>query len=114
MPNPFQVLIGQYRLGDLQTHVFACIQGVQQIRPGTDQTDQGHDQFLPDGIDGRIGHLGEVLFEVGGKMFRPQRQHRRWIVSAHGAGGFLSGHDHRRQQELDVLLAVAEGLLVVQ
>ena len=62
--DAFDVTIGEYRLIYLQAHVFAGRFRSQQIRARPDQRNQGHDQFFTDRIDRRVGHLGEVLFEV--------------------------------------------------
>ena len=47
-------------------------------------------------------------------MLGPARQHRGRVVRAHGAHRLLSRRHHGQEQELDVFLAVAEGLLGVE
>jgi hypothetical protein len=109
--DALQVLVGQHRLVDLQTPVLAGLVETEQVRPRADQRHQRHDQLLADRVDGRVGDLGEVLLEVGRQVLGARREHRRRVVRPHGADRLLAGQHHRRQQELDVLLAVAEGLL---
>ncbi len=62
--DAFQILIGEDGLMDLQAHVAAGLIQVQQVGARPDEGHQGHHQLLADGIDGRIGNLGEVLLEI--------------------------------------------------
>ena len=87
---------------------------VEQVRPRSDDRHQAHHQFLADRVDRRVGHLREVLLEIGEQGLRPVRQRRDRRVVAHGADGFLAGRRHRRHQDLQVFLGVAEHLLAVQ
>ena len=112
--DALQILVGQDRLGDFQAHVPAAGVQPQQVGARPDQRHQRHDQFLADGVDGRVGDLGEVLLEVVEQRLGLVRQHRHRVVGAHGADGFLAGDGHGRHQHADVFLGVAEGLLAVQ
>ena len=114
MTDFFQVDIRQDRLADLQAFVGAAGMQVEKIRPGADQGHQRHHRFLADRVDGRIGDLGKVLVEIVVKQFRTIRQHRRRNVPAHGPDRFLALGGHGREEELDIFLVVAEGLLTVQ
>ena len=87
---------------------------VEQVRPRPDDGHQAHDQFLADRVDRRIGHLGEVLLEIGEQRFRPVRQRRDRRVVAHRADRFLAGRRHRRHQDFQVFLGVAEHLLAIE
>ena len=109
-----QVLVGEDRLAHFQPlgvrHAFQ----IEQIRPRPDDGDQAHHQLFADRIDRRVGHLREVLLEIGEQRLRLVRQRRDRRVVAHGADRFLAGGGHRRHQELQVFLGVAERLLAIE
>lgn len=86
----------------------------QQIRPRADQRHQRHHQLLANRIDGRVGHLGEILLEISREMLRPAGQHRRRIIRPHGTDRLLARQHHGREQELNILLGITEGLLGMQ
>ena len=112
--DALQVLVGQDRLGHLEAHVRGRALEVQQVGARTDEGDQRHDQLLADRVDRRVRHLREVLLEIGIEHLRPVGQRRDRRVVAHGAHGLLAGLGHRRHQNFEVFLRVAEGLLPVQ
>ena len=87
---------------------------VEQVRPRPDDRDEAHDQFLADRVDRRVGHLREVLLEVGEQQLRLVGQRRDRRVVAHRADGFLAGRRHRRHQDFQVFLGVAERLLAIE
>ena len=110
----FQVGIGEDRLAHLQALGVRQAFQIEQIRPRPDDGDQAHHQLFADRIDRRIGHLREVLLEIGEQRLRLVRQRRNRRVVAHGADRFLAGGGHRRHQELQVFLRVTEGLLAIE
>ncbi len=81
---------------------------VQQVAAGAQQHGQGHHPGLPQGIDGRVRHLGEALLEEIVKGAGPSGEHRQRRVIAHGADGLLTGPGHRAKQEGQLLRRVAE------
>ncbi len=87
---------------------------IEQVRPRPDDRDQAHHQFFADRIDRRVGDLREVLLEVGEQLLRLVRQRRDRRVVAHRARGFLAGGRHRRHQDVDVFLRIAERLLAIE
>ena len=87
---------------------------IEQVRPRPDDRDEAHDQFLADRVDRRVGHLREVLLEIGEQQLRLVRQRRNRRVVAHGADRFLAGRRHRRHQDFQVFLGVAERLLAIE
>ena len=109
-----QVRVGEDRLPHLQTLEARAAFEVEQVRPRPDDRHQAHDQFFANWIDRRVGHLREVLLEIGEQQlgFVGQRRDRR--VVAHGADRLLALHRHRRHQDAQVLLRVAEGLLAIE
>jgi hypothetical protein len=79
-----------------------------------DEGHQRHHQLLADRVDRRVGHLREVLLEVVVE--------RLGLLDSTASGvslpiepiGFLAGLRHRLEDELDVFLGVAEGLLAIE
>ncbi len=59
-----QVRVRQDGVIHLQPQVVATVVYAQQVWTRPDQGHQRHHQFLADGVDGRVGDLGEVLLEV--------------------------------------------------
>ncbi len=114
LADALQVFIGENGLVHFQAHVTARLIQVQQVGARTDERHQGHHQFLADGIDGRIGDLGEVLLEIVEQGLGPIGEHRQGVVGPHGTHRLLAGDGHGRHEELEVLLGVTEGLLAVQ
>ena len=110
----FQVGIGEDRLPDFQALELRQAFQIEQVRPRPDDRDEAHDQFFADRIDRRIGHLGEVLFEISEQQLRPVRQRRDRRIVAHGADRFFAGRRHRRHQDFEIFLGVAEGLLAIE
>ena len=110
----FQIGVGQDRLMHFQPlgvrHAFE----IEQVRPRPDDRDEAHHQFLADRIDRRVGHLGEVLLEIGEQQLRLVGQRRDRRVVAHGADRLFAGRRHRRHQDLEVFLGVAERLLAIE
>ncbi len=109
-----QVLVGEDRLAHLEALAGAVAVEVEQVRPRADERHQAHDQFLADRVDRRVGDLGEVLLEIGVEQPRLVGEHRDRRVVAHGADRFLACHRHRRHQEVQVFLGVAERLLAIE
>ena len=85
-----------------------CRQGVAL---GTDRRAERGDELLADRVERRVGHLREELGEVVEEQPRPLRQHGDRGVGAHGAQGLSPGLRHRAEQDPQLLLRVAEGLL---
>ena len=110
----FQVRIGQDRLPHFEPLGRGHALQVEQVRPRPDDRDEAHDELLADRIDRRVGDLREILLEVGEQRLRPVRQRGDRRVVAHRARGFFAGRRHRRHQDGDVFLAVAERLLPVE
>ena len=86
----------------------------EQVRPRADHRDQRHHQLLADRIDRRVGDLGEVLLEIVVEQLGLVGQHGDRRVGAHRADRIVAGLRHRLQEELQVLLGVAEGLLAIE
>ena len=108
-----QIGVGQDRVRHFQPVVRAGLMA-QQVRPRTDHRDQRHHQLLADRIDRRVGDLGEVLLEVVVEQLGLGREHRERRVGAHRAHRIIAVARHRLQEELQVLLRVAEHLLLAQ
>jgi hypothetical protein len=102
------------RLAHFQPHRRVDLVDVQQVRLGADEGHQRHHDRFADRVDRRVGHLREQLLEVVVQRLVLVGQHGQRAVVAHRADALLAGLRHRRHQELDVFLGVAEGLLAVQ
>ena len=85
-----EVGVGQDGLVRLQAHMGVDVVQLQEVRPGPDHGHQAHDQRLTNGVDGRVGDLGEPLTEVAEEQLRPVGHGCDGRVVAHGAGGFVS------------------------
>ena len=72
------------------------------------------DELLADGVERRVGHLGEQLLEVVEQQPRPVGQHGDRRVGAHRADRLAAGPRHRRDEDLQLLVRVAEDLLAAQ
>jgi hypothetical protein len=97
------------RLGDVRFVVDR-----EEIRPRPDERHERHHELLADRIDRRVRDLREELLEVVVEDLRAIGQHRQRGVVAHRAQRFLAGLEHRSEQDLDVLLRVAERLLAIE
>ncbi len=63
---------------------------VEDVALGADVADERHDQLFANGIDGRIGDLGEELPEVVEERLRAVGQAGERRVGAHGADGLFA------------------------
>ena len=106
-----QVGLADHRVGQ---HDLAAGRGpgVEQVVLGPDRGPQRGDQLLPDGVQRRVGDLREQLGEVVEQQPRPVRQDGQRRVGAHGADRLGPGARHGRQHHPQLLLGVAEGLLL--
>ena len=69
------------------------------------------DQFLPDGVQGRVGHLGKKLLEVMEEQLRLVGQDGQRRVVAHGPDGFSARGGHGTHEDLQLFARVSEGPL---
>ena len=109
-----QVGVGEDRLPNFQPLDLRQTLQIEQVWPRPDDRHQAHDQLLADRVNRRVRHLGEVLFEISEQQLRPVGQRRDRRIVAHGADRFLTGRRHRRHQDFEVFLGVAEGLLAIE
>ena len=102
-----QLVIGEH--GPRQHDLVAGLRpGSQQVALGADRRRQRGDELLPDGIERRVGDLGEELAEIVVKETRPARQHGQGRVVAHRGQRFGPRAHHRLEDEADLLLRIAE------
>ena len=83
---------------------------VEHVALGSDGGLQAGDHLLADGVQRRVGHLGEQLLEVV-EQHPAGREHGDRGVGAHRADRLGPGARHRRDQQAELLVGVAEGLL---
>ena len=82
------------------------------LRPDR-RADRGDDLFA-DGVERRVGDLGEQLLEVVEQQTRPLAEHGDRRVGAHRADRLGAGLGHRGDDDLQLLVGVAEHLLAAQ
>ena len=85
--------------------------GVEQVRLRPDGSRQRRDQLLADGVERRVGHLREHLREVVEQQPRLVAQRRDRGVGPHRPDRLGTAVRHRREQDAELLLGVAEDLL---
>ena len=85
--------------------------GLQQVALRAERGAQRGDQLLADGVQRRVGDLREQLGEVVEEQPRALGERGDRRVGAHGADRLGAGPGHRREDDAQLLLGVAEGLL---
>ena len=70
---------------------------------------EGHHEIFADGIDGRVGDLGEELFEISKEHFGLAREHRQGGIVTHGVDGLLSGRGHGSEDHVELFLTETVG-----
>ena len=105
-----QLGVAQDRL--LQHDLAARVGGrVEQVALRADGALQAGDHLFADRIQRRVGHLGEHLLEVVVKHARTGREHRDRRVGAHRTQRLGTGACHRRHQQVELFVGIAEHLL---
>ena len=110
----FEVRVGQDRLAHFQTLALGVALAVEDVGARADEGHEAHDELLADRIDRRVGHLREVLLEIAVEQLRLVGEDGDGRIRAHGAHALLARHRHGREQDREVFLRVAEGLLAVE
>ncbi len=110
----FEIGVGQDRLAHFEPLARTVAVEVEDVGARADEADEAHHRFLADRVDRRVGDLGEVLLEIGVEQLALVGHGRDRRVGAHRARGFLAGGGHRRQDQLQIFLGVAEGLLQIE
>jgi hypothetical protein len=87
---------------------------IEQVSLGADRRPHRRHQFLADRVERRVGDLREQLLEIVVEQARPVRQDGERGVGAHRADRLLAVVGHRREQQAQVLVRVAERLLPLQ
>ncbi len=93
--NLFEIRIRQDRLAHFEALAPRCAFQVEYVRPRSDERHEAHHQLFADRIDRRVGHLREVLLEIGVEHFRMVGERRDRRVRSHRADRFLARHRHR-------------------
>ena len=102
-------LVGKNGMRDAQP-VGVLFGGLQQVPFRAAVAVQRHDDLFPDGVDGRVGDLGEALLEVVVEHARLVGHHRQRRVVAHGAERVAQLPDQGLQHDLHGLDGIAEGV----
>ena len=103
-----QLGVGQY--GVRQSHHLAVRFARQQDvhAHGADVLAQRHDQFLTYRVDGRVGHLGELLAEIVEQQLGLVGEHGQRGVVPHGSGRLRPARCHRDERAFDVFACITE------
>ena len=97
-----EVVVADDRVG--QGNLAArCRLGLEQVALRPDGGFEGGDELLADGVEGRVGHLGEKLGEIVVEKARPLGEHGNRGVGAHGADRLGPRTRHRLDDEPQLL-----------
>ncbi len=109
-PQFLQLLVGED--GRVQfDHAAGLGRGLQQIAFRAQGGLARGDDLLADGVYGRVGDLGEELFEIVVQKLRLVGEHGQGCVRAHGPDGLHPVLGHGLHEDPQVLVRVSEGLL---
>ena len=86
---------------------------LEQVALRPDRRLHRRHQLLADRVERRVGDLREQLLEVVVEQARAIRQHRQRRVGAHRADRLFAVRRHRREQDREIFLRVAEQLLAL-
>ena len=105
-----QVQVGEDGVVDLED--VAVLRAVlEQVAVGA-HIDRGiGDALLADGVDGRVGDLGEHLLEVAEQGLMLLREHGQGDIHAHGGGGLLAVPGHGEDDAGQILIGIGKGPL---
>ena len=103
----FQLLVGDDRRGQLDLAA-ALRGGFEEIALGAERGDGRSDDFLADRIDRRVRDLRKELLEVVVEELGLVRERGQWRVVAHGTDRLDRRAGHRGNDEIEILLRVAE------
>ncbi len=109
LPDAPQFLPGQHRRGQLQHGAVLRVVG-QKVAVVADVDGAVGLADLPQGVDRRVGDLGEALLEVVEQRRVRLGQRRQRLVRTHGHDGLAARRGHGEDDVVDVLEGVAEGL----
>ncbi len=84
---------------------------LQNIALRTDVHGGGSHYLLPNGIDGRIGHLGKKLLKIMEQRMDRPAQHRKRHIHSHGRDGLRPVLCHGQDACLQLIIGIAEGFL---
>ncbi|CAB4741104.1 unannotated protein [freshwater metagenome] len=84
---------------------------LEEVALRSDMAGERGDDLLANRVEGRVRHLREELLEVVEDQTRARRQHRHRGVGAHRSDRLSGCPCHRLENDPQVLLGVAEGLL---
>ena len=107
-----ELVVAQHR--ERQDHLATARRArVEQVLLRTQLAEQRGDQLLADRVQRRVRDLGEQLAEVVVERPRPRREEGERGVVAHRADRLRPGGGHRLEEDVELLLGVAERLLAL-
>ena len=110
VPDLEEVYACQDRVVDFQNRAVSALL-LQEIAVRADVYGGIGHYFLPEGVNGRVSHLGKELLEIVEQQLMLLGEHCQRRVVAHGKGRFHSVFRHGKDLVLDVLIGVAENLV---
>jgi hypothetical protein len=108
----FEIAIGEDGMLQLE-RVAMHRRLVEQVALVADVAGERHHHLFANGVDGRIGHLREELFEIVKQRLRLVGEARQRDIGAHGADRLLALRPHRSQNHLEIFGGIAEGALAL-
>mmetsp|Transcript_18556 Transcript_18556/g.38460 ORF Transcript_18556/g.38460 Transcript_18556/m.38460 type:complete len:432 (+) Transcript_18556:216-1511(+) len=100
----------QNRMTHIQPLTMLLIRIRKKIPLRTDGTNQTHDDLLANGINGRVGHLCEQLFEVFVDLTGFFGKNRKGGIIAHASQGFFSADPHGKEEHFESFSGEPEGI----
>ncbi len=87
---------------------------IKNIALCADVANERHNHLFADGIDGRVGDLGEELLEIVEQGLGAVGEAGERRIGAHGADGLLAIFRHGGEDHFQILVGVAEGALAAE
>ena len=109
-----QLRIGQDGMRQAHHLAVVFVRGQDTRSHASDIFEQRHDHLLADGVDGRVGHLCELLAEVVEETLRTLGQHGQRGIVTHGRCGLDALLAHRLYGLFHIFRRAAEQELLVQ
>ncbi len=104
-----QLSVGQHGLRQTNHLAVRLVGSKDTTAYTTDILGEGHDEFLADRVNGRIGDLCKLLTEIVEKYLWTVGNDCQGGVITHSSNRFLAGGTHRNEGTVNILLAETKG-----
>jgi len=112
--NLFQIVVGEDGLAHFQALLLGIASRIEQVRTGPIEGHETHDEFFADRVDRRVGHLREILLEIGVKQLRAVDKAEMGVSVPIEPDSLLAGRGHWGEEDGQILLRIAERLLAIE